>query len=377
MSDDRRLCVLMDQIVNARAGTEGQVLKLVEGLSSRGWEVDFAVLRSSDLVRSRTLPVAATDLGIGSIADPRSWWRLRSFGDRLRARGIRLVQAVFNDASVLAPPLLRATGHRVVISRRDMGFWYTPAYRTVLPITGRFVDAAVCNSQAVADVTQRIERIPDDRIHVIYNGYAERTAPVASTHAHTPPVYGIIANLRPIKRIEDAIRALPRVRARVPGTELHVVGAGDPSSYRALAESLGVSAHVVFFGGRTDAEDLIANFDVGVLCSESEGFSNAIIEYLRAGKPVVCTRTGGNPEIVQDAVNGHLVEVGDVDALSDRIAGLLCEPDRRARLGAEGRRLVQERYGLSGMLDRYEDLYRSLLEPGARRESLLRTTDRG
>jgi glycosyltransferase involved in cell wall biosynthesis len=367
VSDDRRVCVLMDQIVNARAGTEGQVLKLVEGLSSRGWEVDFAVLRSSELTRSQDFPVATTDLGIGSIADPRSWVRLRSFGARMRARGVRLVQAVFNDASVLGPPMLRATGHRVVISRRDMGFWYTPAYRTVLPVTGRFVDAAVCNSQAVAEVTQQVEKIPAERIHVIYNGYAERPVPVATTDADAPPVYGIVANLRPIKRIEDAIRALPRVRERVPRTKLHLVGAGDPSPYRALAESLGVAEHVVFFGGRSDAEDLIADFDVGVLCSESEGFSNAIIEYLRAGKPVVCTRTGGNPEVVQDEVNGHLVGVGDVDALADRISGLLAEPDRRARLGAEGRRLVEERFGLSVMLDRYEELYRSLLEPRARR----------
>jgi len=369
VSGERRVCVLMDQIVNARAGTEGQVLKLVEGLSSRGWRVDFAVLRSSDLTRSSAFPVPTTDLGVGSIADPRSWRRVRSFGIGLRERGVRVVQAVFNDASVLAPPMLRSAGHRVVISRRDMGFWYTPAHRTVLPVTGRFVDAAVCNSQAVAEVTRRIEKIPADRIHVIYNGYAERPVPVpvANADADSPPVYGVVANLRPIKRIEDAIRALPRVRERVPRTRLHLVGAGDASRYRALAESLGVAEHVVFFGGRSDAEDLIADFDVGVLCSESEGFSNAIIEYLRAGKPVVCTRTGGNPEIVQDEVNGHLVGVGDVDALADRIAGLLAEPDRRARLGAEGRRLVEERFGLSVMLDRYEELYSSLLEPGLRR----------
>jgi glycosyltransferase involved in cell wall biosynthesis len=364
---ERRICVLMDQIRSPDGGTEGQTLRLVEGLTGRGWEIDFVVLRITELVRSDSLSTPVRVLGVGSLVDPRSWWKVGTLARDLRARRVGLVQAVFNDASVLAPPVFRATGHRVVISRRDMGFWYTPAYRTVLPVTGRFVDAAVCNSQAVAEVTQQVEKIPAERIHVIYNGYAERPVPVATTDADAPPVYGIVANLRPIKRIEDAIRALPRVRERVPRTKLHLVGAGDPSPYRALAESLGVAEHVVFFGGRSDAEDLIADFDVGVLCSESEGFSNAIIEYLRAGKPVVCTRTGGNPEVVQDEVNGHLVGVGDVDALADRISGLLAEPDRRARLGAEGRRLVEERFGLSVMLDRYEELYRSLLEPRARR----------
>ena len=79
---------------------------------------------------------------------------------------------------------------------------------------------------------------------------------------------------------------------------------------RALAGKLGVGGRVIFTGGVERPSRYIRRFDVAVLCSESEGFSNAIIEYMADARPVVCTDTGGNPELVRDGVNGYLVPVG-------------------------------------------------------------------
>jgi glycosyltransferase involved in cell wall biosynthesis len=84
----------------------------------------------------------------------------------------------------------------------------------------------------------------------------------------------------------------------------------------------------------------IERFTVAVLCSESEGFSNSIIEYLQAGRPVVCTATGGNPEIVRDGHNGFLVPVGDAAALAERLVRLLSDDALARRLGAAGREIV-------------------------------------
>jgi glycosyltransferase involved in cell wall biosynthesis len=87
--------------------------------------------------------------------------------------------------------------------------------------------------------------------------------------------------------------------------------------------------------------EYVEKFSVAVLCSESEGFSNAIVEYMQAARPVVCTDTGGNPEIVQDGRNGFLVPVGDSGALAERLVQVLSDSMLAKRLGEAGRETVR------------------------------------
>ena len=78
----------------------------------------------------------------------------------------------------------------------------------------------------------------------------------------------------------------------------------------------------------------------------------------------MATRVGGTPDVIRDGVDGYLVEVGDAEALSERLAELAADPERRARMGAEGRERVLERYAVERLVDDVDRLYRSLL--GAR-----------
>ncbi|AHI27767.1 glycosyltransferase [Marinobacter similis] len=357
-----KLAIIMDRYDSPYAGTESQVLKLVEGLTARGWSIRFAVFRSTDFTLSDQFSVPVEHLGVQSMSSPKSWWKVYQYARSIRRQGYTLVHVFFNDASVICPPMMGLAGIKTVISRRDMGFWYTPKYLRALRLTGRWVSAAVCNSRAVAEITLRQEQLETDRVHVIYNGY-----PDASTLADSPlnnsevpgcpVIIGIVANLRPIKRIFDLIEAVARLVSGGFPVELHIVGGGDQKPYMSKIQELGIEASVSLIGSQPDAERYIQTFDIAVLCSETEGFSNAIIEYMRCAKPVVCTQTGGNPEIVEDGVTGYLVPVGDVDTLTERLRHLIEMPDLRVSMGKAGQERIHSRYSLADMLNRHIDVY--------------------
>lgn len=358
-----KISIIMDQYNHPHAGTESQVLKLVRGLTDLGWDVRFAVLRGTDYSRSGHFPVPVEELGVGSLSNPGSWWTVYRYARRLQSEGIGLVHVFFNDASVLCPPMMRLAGIRTIISRRDMGFWYSPLYLKALKLTGRWVSAAICNSQAVARVTGESENLPADKLHVIYNGYPNlgETPEPTDASASDAVRIGIVANLRPIKRIDDLIRAVGQVAADGGNVQLSVVGGGDSTAYEALARELGIAGRVAFHGSQPEPEHFIRDFDIAVLCSESEGFSNAIIEYMRCGKPVVCTRTGGNPEIVSEGENGFLIEVGDVEGLARHIATLTEHPELRRKMGEAGKLKVTRQYSVDTMLAHHVALYERLM----------------
>jgi glycosyltransferase involved in cell wall biosynthesis len=229
----------------------------------------------------------------------------------------------------------------------------------------------------VASVVRELEHVPARKISVIYNGFADRAGlqilkPSNINIPRVPeaaPIVGIVANLRPIKRIADLIRAFATVHKRCPDAWLVVVGADGPSmrsgSVRAelekLAQELGIESNVVFTGRVDDAAPYIARFTVAVLCSESEGLSNAILEYMSAGRPTVCTDAGGNPELVHDGVNGFLVPVGDVHALAAKLALLLTDRALARALGAAARQKVESAYSVSRMVTEQMACYDEVL----------------
>jgi glycosyltransferase involved in cell wall biosynthesis len=128
-----------------------------------------------------------------------------------------------------------------------------------------------------------------------------------------------------------------------------------------LATRVGVRERVILTGRVDDPAPYVKRFTVAVLCSESEGFSNAIIEYMQAERPIVCTDTGGNPELVQDGTNGFLVPVGDVDAVADRLIRLLGDSELARRLGRAARESVRSTYSHTRMVTEQMACYDEIL----------------
>ena len=220
----------------------------------------------------------------------------------------------------------------------------------------------VANCQAAGLAACKREGLPKDKLHVVYNGiemgspeYPER---LESRHRGR---IGIVANLRPIKRIADALSAFALIADKHPDAELVVIGGGDPTPLRILAVQLGIEARVQFTGQLSNPSAWIETFSIGVLCSESEGLSNAILEYMRAGVPVVATNVGGNSELVVDGETGALVPVGDTHALAAAFEKLLGDADLAKRWGEAGRDRARRQFSVEAMVESHLSLYRALI----------------
>jgi L-malate glycosyltransferase len=358
---------LMDAYEGPEAGTENQVMQLLHGLDRSRFEPELALFRSSPFAQvPGSFPCRVTVLDVGSLRGPRSWWQLLMFARRLREARVRVVHIFFNDASLIAPPFCRLAGARTIVSRRDMGFWYTPPILKCLQFSNSFVDEVVANSAAVQANVHGREGVPLPRITVLRNGHApERFAEPPDRHvrarlgiAADDPIVGMVANLRPIKRHEDLLAAFALVRAHHPRAHLLIVGGGEIGEpLRRLIRDADMSHHVHFLGRTAAPIPLIKQFDVGVLCSLSEGSSNAVLEYLACGKPVVCTNVGGNAEIVEEGRSGFLVAPGDVEALAERIDRLLSRPADAARMGQHGRETFAARFTAATMVRAHEQIY--------------------
>ena len=366
-----RIMYLIDVYKDPYAGTEKQLYNLINGLDRTQFEPALTLFRPSDHIDKNGFPCPVNVLYINKLFSLRTLSRMVSFARSLRQNGYRIVHIFFNDASLIAPLILKLAGIRVIISRRDMGFWYTPAQLAILRFNRLFIDRAVVNSNAVKQITHQKEWIDPARIRVIYNGYTNETvAGGNSAKDNTLPfrtkqtrIIGIVANIRPVKRIDDLIHAFRLVRQKQTDAELVIAGSGDTGALENLARESGLGEHVHFLGAQKEVIPLIEQFDVAVLCSDSEGLSNAIIEYIQTGAPVVCTDTGGNNELVINGETGYLVPVGDINSLAEKINMVLEDPDRAASMASRATARVAELCDMDKMLSQHAVLYNELTNP--------------
>jgi glycosyltransferase involved in cell wall biosynthesis len=302
-------------------------------------------------------------------------WRIAATAWWARRAGFQLAHIFFNDSAMVFPPLLKLLGIKVIVSRRDLGFWHTPGNLRVLRIAAKFVDCVIANCEAVRQVVIGCEGYPPERVQVIYNGSGRPVGPFAAGRRQDygvpegVPLVVLVANLRPLKRVGDAVRAL----AGVPGPGLaapHLLVVGEDregvtgASHRAelerIARALGVSNRLHFAGKMADPMPVIALADVCLLCSETEGLSNVVIEYMLAAKPVVCTAVGGNSELILEGQTGGLVPVGDVARLAEALAEVLGDPGRARQWGDRARQRALELFAPTVMIERHQQLYEAL-----------------
>jgi glycosyltransferase involved in cell wall biosynthesis len=173
---------------------------------------------------------------------------------------------------------------------------------------------------------------------------------------------GVVANLRPVKGLDSFIRAASNLTAAHPNVTFHVAGDGPlQSDLERLAVERGLKDRFVLEGTLTEVPSFLAGLDVAVLPSRSEGMSNALLEYMAAGKAIVATAVGGNMRLIDDGVQGLLVPPDDPAALAAAISRLLSDADLATRLGRAARRRVEERYSRDVMVQRFEKFYLQLM----------------
>jgi glycosyltransferase involved in cell wall biosynthesis len=207
-------------------------------------------------------------------------------------------------------------------------------------------------------------KVSHDKLKTIVNGVKLADYPTTmnidfsqKTHSATM-VIGIVARLDPVKNHEMLLNAFRMVVDVVPQVRLWIIGDGVLRNYlEELVENLQLSGAVKFFGNRSDVPQLLACMDLLALASSSEGLPMSILEGMAAGKPIVATDVGGVATVVQPDITGLLVPSGDADAMAKALIYLLLNPDQMQRMGANARKLVEEKYDIETMMKEYLRLY--------------------
>lgn len=198
-----------------------------------------------------------------------------------------------------------------------------------------------------------------EKIVVVHNGVKVPAEPCSPCSNQDILFLGRLdANKSP----DVLLRASRQVLERFPGTKVVFGGDGEVEKNKALAEELGIANHCEFHGWVSGAEreELFARAAVYCLPSKNEGLPMSILEAMARGIPTVATPVGGVPQVIEDGVSGFLVDVDDVDALSDRLNILLDEPGLRENVGAASRNTVTRLFNVGGSIKQLLALYRSL-----------------
>lgn len=258
-----------------------------------------------------------------------------------------------------------------------------PATRVVFTEHGRLSDAAPSAKRrfgnrlfrkfssdvfAVSeDVKQHLvgEGFAPDAVGVIYNGIdvGPLPSPAARSDARRRLgvsdevfVIGTIARLDPVKDLGTLIEAAALLALNVDAMVVVVGDGAERGTLEALAGRLDIAPRIRFLGHRDDAREWLAGCDVYVNCSISEGVSLTILEAMAAGLPVIATRVGGTPEVVDESC-GRLVPARDAKALASALSDLAREDARRHTLGTAARGRVEARFTLERMVGAYRDVY--------------------
>lgn len=356
-------------------GTELNAVRTLERLRARGVEVHVACLSDEGPLLDRVQQAGAPihRFYIPSLRSPRAiseGWRFRKLVQRER---FDVVHAHDMYSNILFVPWARlATGPAVVASRRWWNDMPRASHRFLNRWSYHFAHRVLVNSPAIATLVRDGERVAADRVVVISNFVDDETfASPDEAFLHglreelaipaDAIVVGSVANLHPVKEHWVLLDAVARLTPQWPQLRVVLVGEGVCRPELAgRARRLGIEQHVIFAGARPHQPSTHYLFDISVLTSRAEGFPNAIVEAMAAGRPVVATAVGGVVDAVVPDETGLLVPPSQPETLARDLDLLLKDPTRRRAMGEAGRRRAEQLYVAERVITSLESLYESI-----------------
>jgi L-malate glycosyltransferase len=355
-------------------GTERQVVNLALGIDPSRFDLHLACLRCSGtlLGELKTLQVPRPEFRIGRFYNPRTFWQGIRLAQYIRKNRIQIVHSYGFYSNVFAVPTAWLAGKSfVVASIRDTGDVLTSAQRRVQRMVCRLADCVLVNAEAIRDTLVEQGYAPG-KIIVIRNGIT--LAKFGKRHRNSvlreelalplsAPLVVVFSRLNQMKGIQYFLDAAVVLAGRFPDVRFLVVGDGE--SRKELEEyacRLGLGQRTVFTGFRSDVPELLSEAAVSVLPSLSEGLSNSLLESMASGVPVVATRVGGNPEVIEDEVTGLLVPLRDSAALAAAVGRVLEDKALAASFAQAGIRRVAELFSMERSVRETEHLYQRLVE---------------
>jgi N-acetyl-alpha-D-glucosaminyl L-malate synthase BshA len=242
--------------------------------------------------------------------------------------------------------------------------------QSFLPITQFSIaqsDALTAISQYLADETCRtfgncaVEVIPN---FINANEYARRENPELRDELapNGEKLLIHVSNFRPVKRINDCIHTLAKVKERVRARLVMCGDGPEREGAEKLARDYGIAEDVLFLGQVPNIADYLSVADLLLMPSETESFGLAALEAMACETPVIATRGGGLPEVVRDGETGFLIDVGDTQAMAERAIEILSDLKKQREMGARGRAWAIERFNTEKVIPQYEKLYERVVD---------------
>jgi len=369
-----RLAILTTGL--ARGGAEAQVTLLAGTLSRRGWAVRvYSMLRPTAFVeelQGNGIQVESLDMRRG-VANPLAILRLAR---QFRSFKPHVVHCHMVHANLLGRvsrlfvhiPAVICTAHSV----REGGRWRDWAYRVTDPLSdlttnvskaglSRYVGGRLTAAGKSAWVPNGVDtsRFAPDK------AAGEQ---IRAQMGWKDFVWLAVGNLRAPKDYPNLLRAFVLVATRAPRALLVIAGSGPlRASLESLAAELAIDRSVRFLGAREDVRELLQAVDGYVLSSAWEGTPMALLEACGCGVPVVATRVGGNPDVVEDGVSGFLIDPRNSGALRDAMLKLMALPQgERASMGNAARKRVESTFSHEKIVDKWENIYEQMMQTSSR-----------
>lgn len=350
-------------------GGEQQALHLARGLVARGHVAEVVGLAGEEFVRrSRAAGLIAHEGRLRGELNPAAIARVRSLLVESRADLIHCHTAHAHTIGAIAA---RLAGVPCVVSRRvdfavKRGFLGLNRlkYRTGVARYLAISSAVERELLAAGVARERIVRVPSG---IDPNRHAARDVSLLAREfgiADDVPVVGAVGHFAWHKGFETLIDAAPSLLARFPRLRIFLLGDGElRTSFEARIRDLGgeVAAAFVLPGFRTDVASFVARANVIAAPSILEGLNTSILDALWLERPVVASNVGGIPDAIVDDETGLLVAPGEPGALTAALSRVLESPALGARLGAAGKRRVEERFTVDAMVEATIAVYRDVL----------------
>ncbi len=361
-------------------GGEVYLLNLIRGCIAAGMRADLVCERDGRLAEEARL------LGVSVVPQHFGPARVQAVASAVRRHVRESEPSIVHSGGVMSDlvaaravqglpiPLVNTVHVEVGAASMDGASYAGVALRRLLQrYSWKHADRIIAVSHAVARSVERLG-VETERVSVVHNGIdvsAVRGLARIETKLTTAlPAAGLlvgcVARLEPVKGVADLVRAAGLLASERPDVSFVVVGGGSQEALlMSLARDLGVADRIVFTGSVVPSAGILSRCDVAVVPSLSEGLGLVALEAMALGIPVVATRVGGLPEVVEDGVTGRLVPPNDPRAIAGAVAPLLEDPQRRAAMGAAGLERVEREFSVDLMVARHLEIYRDVLSPGS------------
>lgn len=244
---------------------------------------------------------------------------------------------------------------------------YDPSLKDLIRFAIEASDRVTAVSTALAGETYDLIK-PDKKIETIYNFIDERvylkknTESIKEKHGILPDEKVVIhvSNFRKVKRVKDVIRVFRNIAAKTKAKLLLVGDRPEKCVAWQLVEKYGLQDQVLLLGNQDRVEELYSISDLKLLLSEKESFGLVLLEAMACGVPCIGTNIGGIPEVIKDQVSGFLVEVGDIQAASEKALAVLEDKQLSKRLTDHALKKVETAFSSQRIVSQYERIYDEL-----------------